>query len=366
MEILQKDKIGKLQQEAITLLKTLIATPSFSKEEKQTADLIAEYLNEKQVEYHRKGNNIWALPANYNVDKPHILLNSHHDTVKPNAGYTKNPYEPILEEGKLYGLGSNDAGGCLVSLLATFVYFHQIHTQELPYNLIFAATAEEEISGENGISSILSELPEFELAIVGEPTQMQLAVAEKGLMVIDATVTGRAGHAAREEGVNAIYKALPDLQALASFEFKEVSPFLGKSKVSATVIHAGTQHNVVPDICEFTLDVRITDAYTLEEALSELKTVLNADLKPRSMRLQPSKIDGSHGIFKVAEQLELPTFGSATLSDQALIPYDSVKIGPGDSARSHTADEYIYIEEINAGIMGYIQLLEAYFKLKEK
>ena len=229
-------------------------------------------------------------------------------------------------------------------------------------NLLFAATAEEEISGANGISSLLEDWPNIDFALVGEPTQMQMAVAEKGLMVIDAEVKGVAGHAAREEGENAIYKALADLQKIAQFEFKKVSEFLGKSKVSTTMISAGSQHNVVPDSCQYTLDVRVTDAYSLEEALAELKEQLAAELKPRSMRLQPSQLSKHHLAFKLADQLDIPTFGSATLSDQALLPCPSIKIGPGDSARSHTADEFIYIEEIKAGITKYIQLLEAYFE----
>lgn len=351
------NKTKQLANEAVALLKKLIATPSFSKEEDKTADLIGEFLSHKQIAFHRSGHNIWAYQSHHDAQKPSVLLNSHHDTVKPNSGYTKNPFEAVEEHGKLFGLGSNDAGGCLVSLLATFVYFYD---KKLDFNLVFAATAEEEISGANGISSILGELPKFTLAIVGEPTKMQMAVAEKGLMVIDATIEGKAGHAARDEGENAIYKALSDLQVLKQFEFKKVSPFLGKSKVSTTLIQAGSQHNVVPDTCNFVLDVRVTDAYTLEGALAEITGKLSAELTPRSMRLQPSRISSDHPIVQAANELGLSTYGSSTLSDQALIPYDSVKIGPGDSARSHTADEYIYLQEIHDGINGYIALLASY------
>lgn len=351
------DLIQQISKEAILLLKSLIETPSLSKEEEKTAELIQIFLEKQGVSTLRKGNNIWAFSKYRKKTLPYILLNSHHDTVKPNAGYTKDPFKAIIEDGKIFGLGSNDAGGCLVSLIATFLYFYN---KDLPFNLILAATAEEEISGKNGIECILPELPEIELAIVGEPTQMQMAVAEKGLLVIDATVKGKAGHAAREEGENAIYKALDDLNIIRNYQFQRESAFLGKSKVTATIIHAGSQHNVVPDLCHYTLDVRVTDAYTLEEALTELKTVLKAELQPRSLRLNSSKVPDGHRILEVGEKLKLKKYGSPTLSDQALIPYPSVKIGPGDSSRSHTPDEFIYLHEIEEGIKGYIQILETY------
>jgi acetylornithine deacetylase len=347
----------ELYEDAIKLLKSLIETPSFSKEEHDSADLLQKFLQSKGVKINRKGNNIWASPSNYSPTLPNILLNSHHDTVKPNAGYTKDPFTALENDGKLYGLGSNDAGGCLVSLIATFIYFYQ---RKLPFNLWLAATAEEEISGKHGIESILGALPTFELAIVGEPTLMQMAVAEKGLMVIDAEVKGKAGHAAREEGENALYKAIDDLAVIRQYKFKKTSPFLGESKVTATVIKAGNQHNVIPDRCQFTLDVRVTDAYTLGEALEELKAIVKAELKPRSMRLQSSKLPGGHLAIKVAKSLNIEIFGSPTLSDQALIPYNSIKMGPGYSARSHTPDEFIYLDEIKKGIQGYIAFLQAY------
>lgn len=344
-------------EEAVSLLKQLIATPSFSKEEDKTAEIIQSFLDSKGIPTQRRVNNIIAGHFHETKKRPYILLNSHHDTVKPNAGYTKDPFLPIFEDGKLYGLGSNDAGGCLVSLIAAFCYFYE---KELPFNLILAATAEEEISGKNGIESIIADLPTIELAIVGEPTLMQMAVAEKGLLVIDAIVKGKAGHAARDEGENALYKALDDLNIIRNYEFKKVSPYLGKTKVTATIIQAGSQHNVVPDICTYTLDVRVTDSYTLEEALQELQQVLKAELRPRSLRLNSSKINKDHPILKVGEKLGIAQYGSPTLSDQALIPYPSIKIGPGDSARSHTADEYIDVDEIKKGIEGYIQILESY------
>lgn len=354
------ETINSLFEESVQLLKDLIEIPSFSKEEMVTADRIAEFLNQKGVEVNRAGNNIWAFSSEYNPVLPTIWLNSHHDTVKPNSGYSKDPFKAIVEDGKLFGLGSNDAGGPLVSLIAAFCHFIQ---KELPFNLLLVASAEEEISGPNGISSIIPKLPEAELAIVGEPTQMRLAVAEKGLLVIDAKIHGKAGHAAREEGINAIYLAMEDLDEIRSFQFLKSSPFLGRTKVTATVIKAGQQHNVVPDLCEYTLDVRVTDAYTLEEALEELKSNLKAELTPRSLRLQSSHLPSGHLMYRVSEKLELENFGSPTLSDQALIPWPSVKIGPGDSARSHTADEFIFLEEIKKGIEGYISIINKYAEL---
>ncbi len=349
-----------LYDDAVQLLKQLIEIPSYSKEESSTAEVLEEFFTARDIEVHKSGNNIWAFAAPFDKNKPTIWLNSHHDTVKPNAGYTKDPFQAILEEGKLYGLGSNDAGGPLVSLMAAFVHFYEY---DLPFNLLMIASAEEEISGKNGIASVINQLPPCELAIVGEPTLMDMAVAEKGLMVIDAKIHGKAGHAAREEGINSIYLALDDLLKIRDFEFQKVSQFLGKTKVSATVIHSGQQHNVVPDLCEFVLDVRVTDAYSLEEALEELKSELSAELSPRSLRLQSSHVPQGHLILKVGEQLGLKTYGSPTLSDQALIPYPSVKIGPGDSARSHSADEYIYLNEIQKGIEGYISILETYSEM---
>jgi len=350
-------KLKPIHQDAIDLLCQLIQTPSFSKEERATSELIEDFLITRGFEVERSGNNVWTFHRPFDRNKPTIWLNSHHDTVKPNAGYTLDPFFPLLEDGKLYGLGSNDAGGCLVSLISAFTSFQD---QDLPFNLILIASAEEEISGQNGMASLISQLPPCDLAIVGEPTLMDVAVAEKGLMVIDAKTVGKAGHAAREEGVNAIYLALEDLEKIRSFQFERKSDFLGQTKVSATVIQAGQQHNVVPDLCEYVLDVRVTDSYTLEEAFTELSSALKSTLVPRSFRLQSSKLPGDHLAWKVIKELDLKTYGSPTLSDQALIPFPSLKMGPGDSARSHTADEFIYFNEIQEGIDGYIKFIESY------
>jgi acetylornithine deacetylase len=359
---LNQQDLNTLAEKAIALLQQLVSQPSYSREESGTAAILETFFNDHQIPFERVGNNVWAKNRYFRSDLPTILLNSHHDTVKPNAGYTREPFDCSIADGKLYGLGSNDAGGCLVSLLLTFTHFYE---KELPFNLIMAATAEEEISGKDGIAALLPELPEIELTIVGEPTLLEMAVAEKGLMVIDATVKGKAGHAAREEGINAIYEALDDLNKLKNFKFEKESKFLGKSKASVTIINSGSQHNVVPDTCTYTIDVRVTDAYTLEEALEELKSKLKANLQPRSMRLNSSRIDSDHKIIKAAGQMALKQYGSPTLSDQALIPYPSVKIGPGDSARSHSPDEYIFVREIEEGIALYIKLIESYSTLSK-
>jgi acetylornithine deacetylase len=341
-------------------LKELIATPSISKQEEETATILSRFLIQNGADINRFGNNIVVYQKNYDPQKPDIWLNSHHDTVYPNNGYTRKPFSPDIEDGKLYGLGSNDAGGCLVSLLATFLHLWK---EELPFNLVFIASAEEEISGKKGMEMVVKKLKPADLAIVGEPTQMKMAMAEKGLVVIDAEVTGKPGHAARDEGVNAIYLAMEDILKIRSFKFKKQSQYLGKTKVSATIISAGKQHNVVPDKCTYTLDVRVTDAYTLEEAVEELQVGLHAKLTPRSLRLNSTRPLDGHPIMKAAIKCGIETFGSPTLSDQALIPYPSIKIGPGDSARSHSADEFIYIEEIEKGVLGYLLLLEKYVQL---
>jgi acetylornithine deacetylase len=345
-----------LYLEARHLLEGLIALPSFSREEDKTADLIQAFLHRHGVEAHRKGNNVWARNRYYDAGKPTVLLNSHHDTVRPNAGYTKDPFQPLVEDGKLFGLGSNDAGGCLVSLLATFLYFQA--GPNLAYNLVIAATAEEEVSGVNGIELLYRDLGPIDFAIVGEPTQMHLAVAEKGLMVLDAVAYGRSGHAAREEGDNAIYKALKDIEWFRTYQFPEVSEYLGPVKMSVTIIQAGSQHNVVPDRCAYTVDVRVTDSYTHEEVLDIIRSQVGAEVTPRSMRLRSSRIDKGHPIVQAGLKMGRQTYGSPTSSDQALIPATSIKIGPGDSARSHTADEFIYLHEIKEGIEIYIRLLQ--------
>jgi acetylornithine deacetylase len=350
----------ELKAEAIALLKQLISIPSFSKEEGGTADAIANFLTKKGIVPQRQGNNVWAILTPFDADRPTIWLNSHHDTVKPNTGYTKDPFSAEELEGKLFGLGSNDAGGPLVALIATFCHFLG---KDLPFNLLLVASAEEEISGSQGISSLISILPPADLVLVGEPTQMRLAVAEKGLLVIDATVKGTAGHAAREEGVNAIYQALNDLEKVKAYKFTKISPLLGPTKVSCTVIHAGEQHNLVPELCRYVLDVRVNELYSHEEVLAELNDELSAELIPRSMRLRSSSLPEGHLLHEVGKSLGLETFGSPTLSDQALIPYPSAKIGPGDSARSHTADEFIFTQEVKDGITTYISILENYASL---
>jgi acetylornithine deacetylase len=352
--------ISLLSNDAIALLKDLIAIPSFSKEEKMTADLISNYFLSKEISVQRKGNNIWVKNKYFDSTKPTILLNSHHDTVKPNAGFTLDPFTPTVKDGKLFGLGSNDAGASLVSLLATFLYYY--HDENLANNFIYAATAEEEISGANGIESILSELGDIDFAIVGEPTQMHLAIAEKGLLVLDCISKGHAGHAARDEGDNAIYNAMKDIEWFRSFQFPKISETLGKVKMNVTQIQSGTQHNMIPDECKFTADIRVTDAYTHEEIISVIKQNVSCEVTPRSLRLKPSSIDVKHPFIVAGRHSGRNIFGSPTTSDQALMPFTSVKIGPGDSSRSHTADEFIFINEIEEGIKIYIQLLDQMIK----
>jgi acetylornithine deacetylase len=349
--------INHLHQQAITLLQQLIRIPSFSKEEDKTADVIEQFLQQQGIKTHRKLNNIWAWNKHFDAAKPTILLNSHHDTVKPNSGYTRDPYDAAIEDGKLFGLGSNDAGGCLVSLIVTFLHFYE--QTDLKYNFCLATTAEEEISGVNGLELIIPELGELSFGIVGEPTQMQLAIAERGLMVLDCTAHGKAGHAAREEGENAIYKALTDIEWFRSFKFPKESEVFGPIKMSVTIINAGSQHNVVPASCIFTVDVRVTDAYRNEEVLEIIRQHVSSEVKPRSIRLKPSSIDKQHPIVQSGIKLGRTTYGSPTTSDQSLLDIPSLKVGPGDSARSHTADEFVYVDEIKEGIDLYIRMLEA-------
>jgi acetylornithine deacetylase len=349
------NNISILTAEAIDLLKKLIATPSFSKEEDQTALLLKNYLGRYVPGVKETGNNLWATNKYFDAAKPTLLLNSHHDTVKPNPGYTFDPFTPVEKDGKLFGLGSNDAGASLVSLLAAFLYFYE--EEKLAYNIIFAASAEEEISGTGGIELLLPELGTIDCAIVGEPTQMQMAIAEKGLLVIDCTATGKAGHAAREEGDNAIYKALKNIDWFRNYQFEKVSDLLGPVKMSVTIINAGSQHNVVPDTCTFTVDIRINECYTHEEVLDVIHQNVNCTVQPRSLRIRSSGIALTHPLTKAGLALGRSYYGSPTTSDKALMPFTSLKMGPGDSARSHTADEYIYIHEIEDGIKLYIQLL---------
>lgn len=345
-----------LQQEMLQLLRKMIAIPSVSREEQQTAALLSTTINCYGYPVDRIGNNVLAFGKEYKKGLPTVLLNSHHDTVKPNPGYSRNPFSAEVEDGKLYGLGSNDAGGCLVALLGAFLYVQQAGIK-LKFNLVFAATAEEEISGRGGVEMILPLLGDVFLGIVGEPTLLKMAVAEKGLLVLDCTVTGVAGHAARDEGDNALYKAMNDIEWFRTGQFGQVSDLLGEVKMTVTGIQAGTQHNVVPASCHYTVDVRTTDLYNNEEVLHIVQQNVVAQVVPRSLRLRASGIDDSHPIVTAARQLGISTFGSPTISDQALMPFPTVKIGPGDSARSHMADEYLFVNEIAEGMQLYVDLL---------
>lgn len=342
--------------EAVSLLSHLIATPSVSRDERRAADIMEEELVRCGFTPHREANNVWAIGQCQREDRPSLLLNAHIDTVKPVASYTRNPYEPSLEDGTLYGLGSNDCGGGLVSLLQVFRELSA--SERCPYNLVYLASAEEEVSGKDGISRVLPLLPHVDVAIVGEPTGMQPAVAEKGLMVVDITAHGKSGHAARNEGVNAIYEALDDLCWIRSHRFDRVSRFLGPTKMQATVVNAGTQHNVVPDECKIVVDVRTNELYTNEEVFDIISSHCKSECRARSFRLHSSRIDLNHPLVERCVALGLQPFGSPTLSDQALMPFASLKLGPGQSARSHSADEYIKVSEIEHAIGLYLRLLE--------
>ena len=342
-------KYQEQTMEAVELLKKLIATPSVSRDEAAAADVLEAYIKERGLNPQRHGNNVWCFSRDFDETKPIILLNAHIDTVKPVAGWQHDPFTPTVEDDKLYGLGSNDCGGGLVSLLMAFM--------ELKGNFIYLASCEEEVSGKNGIESVLPLLPKIDFAIVGEPTGMQPAIAEKGLMVIDATAHGKAGHAARNEGDNAIYHAMKDIQWLSEWQFPKQTELLGPVKQTVTIINAGTQHNVIPDTCTFTIDVRSNECYTNEEIFAFFQEHLTSELKARSFRLSSSKIDESHPFVQACIREGLTPFGSPTLSDQALMRFPSLKLGPGDSSRSHTADEYIKISEIDAAISLYVKLL---------
>lgn len=348
-----------LSEASIDLLKKLIAKPSFSGEENDTADLIEFFLHQHDVFTFRKRNNIWCYNKNFDPSKPTLLLNSHHDTVRPTKAYNLNPFLPFIEEGKLYGLGSNDAGGCLVSLIASFLHFHEF--ENLPYNLCLAATAEEENSGDYGLKSVLPELHNIAFAIVGEPTQMEMAVAEKGSMVLDCISLGKAGHAAREEGENAIYKALLDIQWFSDFIFPIEGDLLSPVKMTVTEVHAGLQHNIVPATCAFTVDIRFTHSWTPKEILTTIQNHTTCQIKVRPNIMNPSFIDGYHPLVMAGKEIGKTTYCSPTSSDQGWLDVPSLKMGPGDSARSHTADEYIYLEEIRTGIVTYIGMLEKLF-----
>ncbi|MBL7998583.1 MAG: M20 family metallo-hydrolase [Candidatus Kapabacteria bacterium] len=350
---------------AIELLQKMIATESFSRNESAVAEIVQRYLEHNGVFCNRHLNNVWCVNKYYDSSKPTLLLNSHIDTVKPNRDWTRNPFEPTIENGVLYGLGSNDAGGCVVSLVQTFINFY--NRTDLTFNIVLAITAEEEISGENGIVAVAPALPHFDCAIVGEPTEMQLAIAEKGLMVLRCTAQGKSGHAARNEGVNAIDIAMRDIEWFHSYKFDRTSGYLGEIKMTVTIINAGTQHNVVPDRCDFTVDVRTTDVYTNDETLAIITDNIRSNVADVSRRLQPSRIERSHPLALAATTIGMIPYGSPTLSDQALLRVPSVKIGPGSSSRSHTADEFIHVHEVEQGITRYCELLECFDSiLKER
>lgn len=344
----------KYTEEAVALLRELISTPSVSRDESAAADVMERRLREWGLPCKRIGNNL-IVTKRLSKKKPTLLLNAHIDTVKPVATWTRDPFQPVIEDGKLYGLGSNDCGGGLVSLLQAYRILSL--RDDLPYNIIYVASCEEEVSGQNGFSAVLPHLPKIDVAIVGEPTGMQPAIAEKGLMVIDGVAHGKSGHAARHEGVNAIYEALDDLQWLRNYKFRKVSPLLGETKATVTVAHAGTQHNVIPDKFEFIIDVRTNEYYQNEYLFTFLQKHMKSELKARSFRLSSSSIPQDHPLVKKCVRMKMRPYGSPTLSDQALMPFPSFKLGPGESSRSHSADEFIYIEEIHQAIKTYVRLL---------
>jgi acetylornithine deacetylase len=351
------DHLSDIQHQASSILKQLISIPSFSKEENKTADAIESFLQSKRIKTERYLNNVWAKNKHFDDSKPTILLNSHHDTVKPNKAYSLDPFSPIEQDGKLFGLGSNDAGGCLVSLIATFVHFYE--QQNLNYNLILAATAEEEISGKDGIEALLPYLGKIDCAIVGEPTLLQMAVAERGLMVLDCTSYGKAGHAARNEGENALYKAMEDIRWFKEFQLEKISPLLGPSKMTVTVIETDNKaHNIIPSQCRFVVDIRVNELYSFEKVLSIIRSNVQSEIQPRSTRLKSTAIALDHPLVQAGKVLGKDCYGSPTTSDKALMSFPALKIGPGDSARSHTADEFIFVDEIKEGIEFYIKLLK--------
>ncbi|GGK11690.1 acetylornithine deacetylase [Yeosuana aromativorans] len=348
--------LDQLTNDAISLLKQLIETQSFSSEEDQTAQLIEAWFKRYNMDYNRTKNNVWAINRHFDKNKPTLLLNSHHDTVKPNSAYTKDPFKAIVEDGKLFGLGSNDAGGCLVSLMATFTYFYS--QEHLKYNLVLVASAEEESSGPDGLNSMLSIIPKVDVAIVGEPTLMNLAIAEKGLVVFDAKVKGTPSHAAHPNDDNAIYNTIKALQWFKDFKFEKTSKVLGDVKLTVTQINGGKQHNVVPADVDLVIDVRVNDKYTNAEIADILqKQAPCYSITPRSLRLNSSSIPADHELVKAGIAIGRTTYGSPTLSDQAVLTCPSLKLGPGDSTRSHSADEFIYLNEIEEGINIYVELL---------
>lgn len=349
---------GQLTPKAVELLKQLISVPSFSGEEDQTADAIEVWLRQFGIETQRQFNNVYAFNRYFDESKPTLLLNSHHDTVKPNTAYTKDPFHPHVEDGKLYGLGSNDAGGCLVSLLATFAHFYT--EKNLNHNIVMAATAEEEDAGEKSLRALIPILPKIDVAIVGEPTLMDLAIAEKGLIVFDAVVGGTASHAAHPNDNNPIYNSIEVLNWFKDYTFDRVSKTLGEVKMTVTQISAGAQHNVVPAQVDLVVDVRVNDCYSNQEIAHMLQVEAPCQMTPRSLRLNSSAIDPGHGLVRNGVALGRKTYGSPTLSDQAALSCQSVKLGPGDSIRSHSANEFVHLREIEEGIDLYIKILEGF------
>ncbi len=347
--------MSNIYSQALDLLKTLISTPSLSTEEDKTAELIFDHMQQLGLKPKRYKNNVWAQTEGFDKAKPTLLLNSHHDTVSPSPDYTRNPFEPTVEDGKLYGLGSNDAGASVVSLTHAFAILSK---EQLPFNMVLAITAEEERVSTNGIAALWNELPKIDFAIVGEPTKMQAAVAERGLMVLDCIAKGVSGHAARSEGDNAIHHAMDDMQWFRAFCFPKKSALMGDVKMTVTQVQAGTQHNVIPSECRFVVDVRPTDCYRNEEILQVIQEHVGCEVTARSTHLRASSIAESHPLVKTAQQLNIACYVSPTSSDITRIPVPSLKMGPGDSARSHTADEYVYIDEIKQGIDGYVRFLK--------
>ena len=342
-------------KDAVGLLSQLIATPSTSRNEKDAADIMEQTLRDYGFTPHREANNVWVIDPHFDEHKPTLLLNAHIDTVKPVDSWRRDPFAPTIEGDTLYGLGSNDCGGGLCSLLQTF---RMLTEKTQNYNLIYLASAEEEVSGKDGISRALPLLPKIDLAIVGEPTGMQPAVAEKGLMVLDVIAHGKSGHAARNEGVNAIYEALDDMRWIRDYKFEKVSPFLGPTKMTLTVVNAGTQHNVIPDTCTMLVDIRTNEFYDNKELYHFICQHLKSEVKAHSFRLKSSRIDPEHPLIKKCVAMGMKPFGSPTLSDQALMPFPSFKLGPGESSRSHSADEFIRISEIADAIAKYKELLD--------
>ena len=338
----------------IELLSKLIGIPSFPREEKAAADFLEAFLTGEGFCVNRRGNNLWiesCAPAG----RPSILLNAHLDTVRPSSGYTRDPFSATLEGDCLYGLGSNDCGGSLVSLLQAFKV---LSSRPQPYRLIYSVTAEEEVGGTGGIETIFQDMGPIALGIIGEPTGMRMAVAEKGLMVLDCTAHGKSGHAARNEGVNAIYKALEDIEWFRNYKFPKVSEHCGEVKMTVTQINAGSQHNVVPDSCTFVVDIRGNGIYNNLAILDEVGKHVKCDFKPRSTRHNGAFIELDHPVVKRGLSLGLETFGSPTTSNQSVCPFTTLKIGPGDSSRSHTADEYIKVSEVESAVDVYVKLLD--------